>query len=449
MPNAWITDLWVKDALIDEHRVTPTAAQLRAIKSLPEPFRSARFGQGKRWRVTWIDPNTNTRRSQSFTRRTDADALAAELEDDIRSGRYTDPAKGRMTFNTLADIWLASKTKIKGASEHRYTRDLDRWVRPKWGHTAINEITRQGIEAWVNELRAGTAPISATAKRRTLHGLAPNTIDGIVTIAFGAPIRYAVEERWLQRNPLANVELPTPEPSDDLHCLTHAEVEALATAATLVKTPTTGRRAGRPADGILIRLLAYTGLRINEALALKWADVDLTARRIHVRHTWTIDKHGKRTLGLPKTWERRSVPLPEFLTNLLETIRPDPAKGWVFTGARGEAVNDKNWRNRVWTVACTDLGLDDITIHHLRHTAASLAIAAGADVKVIQRMLGHASASITLDVYGHLWGDRLDEVAQALTKQRDKAITTTHTTAPDATASGATATELLPDTNVA
>ena len=66
------------------------------------------------------------------------------------------------------------------------------------------------------------------------------------------------------------------------------------------------------------------------------------------------------------------------------------------------------------TAAARAVGLDGLHPHALRHTAASLAIASGADVKVIQQMLGHKSATMTLDLYGHLFGDRLDEVADAL-----------------------------------
>lgn len=92
----------------------------------------------------------------------------------------------------------------------------------------------------------------------------------------------------------------------------------------------------------------------------------------------------------------------------------------VFTTKRGSEVRLRNWRNREFgkavTAACLDgLGL---TPHKLRHTAASLAIAAGADVKVVQAMLGHATATMTLDRYGYLFPDRLDEVAEAMDAAR-------------------------------
>ena len=83
-----------------------------------------------------------------------------------------------------------------------------------------------------------------------------------------------------------------------------------------------------------------------------------------------------------------------------------------------------NFRRRDWDKAVKAAGLDGLklTPHKLRHTAASLAIAAGADVKVVQTMLGHKSAAMTLDVYGHLWPDRLDEVADVLDAGRAGAL---------------------------
>ncbi|GAA2237115.1 hypothetical protein GCM10010401_06560 [Rarobacter faecitabidus] len=85
---------------------------------------------------------------------------------------------------------------------------------------------------------------------------------------------------------------------------------------------------------------------------------------------------------------------------------------------------DHNWRQRVWRYAIKDAGLEGegLTPHKLRHTAASSAIAAGADVKVVQQMLGHKDATETLNTYGHLWPDRLDEVAEALEMARETAL---------------------------
>jgi integrase len=109
------------------------------------------------------------------------------------------------------------------------------------------------------------------------------------------------------------------------------------------------------------------------------------------------------------------VPIPRFLVDeLAEHVAGKPRDALVFTAPNGGPLRNTNFRPRIFTPAADAVGLAGITPHDLRHTAASLAIAAGANVKAVQRMLGHASASMTLDVYAGLFGDDLDAVATRL-----------------------------------
>ena len=86
----------------------------------------------------------------------------------------------------------------------------------------------------------------------------------------------------------------------------------------------------------------------------------------------------------------------------------------VFSAPGGGPLRRGNWRHRVFDPACAAVGLAGVTPHDVRHTAASVAIAAGANVKAVQRMLGHTSAAMTLDIYAGLFGEELDGVADAL-----------------------------------
>jgi len=153
----------------------------------------------------------------------------------------------------------------------------------------------------------------------------------------------------------------------------------------------------------------------------------LRRRRVLVREN-AVNVAGKIIPGTPKSHESRSVPFPDFLTQqLLEqcegkaidalvfgdgvTHLPTPTHGdgW-FAGARNRAHE-----------ADPSFPLT-LTLHDLRHTAASLAISAGANVKAVQRMLGHASAAMTLDTYADLFDDDLDAVAVALDDARRASI---------------------------
>jgi len=86
----------------------------------------------------------------------------------------------------------------------------------------------------------------------------------------------------------------------------------------------------------------------------------------------------------------------------------------VFEGTRGGVLRNGNFNRRTFGPAAIAIGEPRLTPHGLRHTAASLAIAAGGNVKVVQQMLGHATANMTLDLYGHLFPDQLDDVADRL-----------------------------------
>ncbi|MDZ5445355.1 tyrosine-type recombinase/integrase [Micromonospora sp. 4G57] len=109
------------------------------------------------------------------------------------------------------------------------------------------------------------------------------------------------------------------------------------------------------------------------------------------------------------------MPIPRFLVDeLAGHVAGKRRDGLVFTAPNGGPLRNTNFRSRVFLPAAASVGLAGLTPHDLRHTAASLAVAAGANVKAVQRMLGHASASMTLDVYAGPFGDDLDAVAHRL-----------------------------------
>ncbi|HUP71022.1 MAG TPA: site-specific integrase [Acidimicrobiales bacterium] len=176
----------------------------------------------------------------------------------------------------------------------------------------------------------------------------------------------------------------------------------------------------------LVLVAAYTGLRAGELIALRRKHVDLLRRTITVvEQVQSIS--GRHVTSTPKSSaSRRSVSLPAFVTAALDehlSAYAEPgAQGLVFPAPEGGFLRPENFRKRVWKPATVAAGVAPLRVHDLRHTCASLAIAAGADVKVLQRMLGHASAALTLDRYGHLLpgqarsvADRLDEMAQRAT----------------------------------
>lgn len=407
MARAWVEDLW------------------KTADGSP----STRAGSGARWRVRWwedqVAPDgalTRRQRARSFRKKPDAEAYAAKTEHEQRAGTYRPPERAETPFAEVASEWLKAHLDVKAATYRRYERELRMYVLPRFGASPIGRVTRAQVADWVADLARGEAKARYVTRGSGEIGeigpmrkpLGAASIQHLHTVLV-AVLGWAVETDRIAANPATRVRLPRVVDPEQVY-LSHEQIEALGNAAEDVATP---------ADRSLVLLLAYTGLRINEALALVVADVDISRRRVRVNQTWTEDLDGKRVLGPPKTHERRRVPLPAFLALDLAGLIKDREPGaWLFESPRGGHVHDHNWRARVWRYAVHDAGLDGmgLTPHKLRHTAASAAIAAGADVKVVQLMLGHKDATETLNRYGHLWPDRLDEVAGALELARESAL---------------------------
>ena len=146
-------------------------------------------------------------------------------------------------------------------------------------------------------------------------------------------------------------------------------------------------------------------------------DVDLLRRIVTVSRP-AVRTAGKTLYRQPKAHKTRTVSLPRFLVEDLATQGAGKSPEDLLFGP----IDSSNFRSRTWDPALRQAGVERLRIHDLRHTAASLAIEAGANVKGVQRMLGHASAAITLDVYADLFDGHLEAVASALDAARTKAL---------------------------
>lgn len=139
------------------------------------------------------------------------------------------------------------------------------------------------------------------------------------------------------------------------------------------------------------------------------------AHRIRVRRSVTYVRKTGLVEGPTKNHSARTVPVPAFVARLLKTeIAGRDGTALVFPSRRGGGYLTLGQARYTFTKAALAVGgMDGVRLHDLRHTCASLAISAGANVKVVQKLLGHKSAVLTLDKYGHLFPDDLDAVADA------------------------------------
>src|SRR3954452_11164527 len=302
--------------------------------------------------------------ARHFKRKVDAQRWLDEVTAAVQTGTYVDPKRARMTVGELADVWLAGKINLKPTSRARYADVLKTHVLPRWENVALIRVTHGEVQAWLTEL----------------------------------------SDRGLAVNPALGVALP-PMQEKRRRYLSSEQLEALADAAG----------PGR----VVVLVLGYCGLRWSELAALRVRHFDLLRGRVLVEEAVTEVDGSRLVWGTPKTHGRRSVPLPRFLVDeLARTVVTRPADELAFPSPQGAVLRNRNARSAWFDAAARAIGEPGFTPHALRHTAASLAIKAGANVKAFQRMLGHASAAMTLDRYADLFDDDLDDVADRLDSLR-------------------------------
>jgi integrase len=336
-----------------------------------------------KWRARYRDPS-GRERARHFRRKIDAERWLASVENAKHRGEWIDPALARITVGEWSARWLASQTQLKPLTLERYGNIVRVQILPEWNRIRLSAVTHADVVSWVAGLQA--------------DGYAASTVRQVHRV-FSLMLTLAVRGRRIPNNPAEGVKLPRAAKGEP-RFLTHDQVEQLAQSC--------------PGYELFVRLLAYTGLRWGEAVALRVGRLDLMRRRAEIVHT-AIELDGEMTYGTPKTHQRRSVPIPRTLVDALaEQVAGRAPDDLVFTSPRGEVMRNHNFRSRVFAPAAVEIGVPGLTPHDLRHTAASLAVQAGANVKAVQSMLGHASAAMTLDVYAGLFGDDLDAVADRL-----------------------------------
>lgn len=360
-----------------------------------------------RWLARYRGPD-GKERTRTFSTKGEASAWGAAQELRIRSGEWTDPTRGKVTLDIFSVQWFES-LNVKPKTLSGYRSLYETHVRPRWGGVRLDRIAYSDVKGWVAQLSTaprvtagrGVSKSRPAAPRPMSAGRKKQAYQVLCSI-----LDLAVEDGRLPRNPAKSAAGSTKgmvpkAPVNRTHVyLTHEQVHAVAEHMGDCRA--------------LLLVLAYGGLRWGEASALRVQDVDLLRSRLSVRQTLS-EVGGKLTVGTPKNHATRTVPIPNFLRGELEPLLSGKRTGdLLFTSPQGGAWRNSNFRARRFDPAVKAAGLPRLKPHDLRHTAASLAVQSGANVKAVQRMLGHGTASMTLDTYADLFDSDLDGVATRL-----------------------------------
>lgn len=360
------------------------------------------------------------------------------------------------TFSDFGRIWLESRVDLKPTTRACY-RSMLNMVNLEFGEQSPKQVSYLQVVSWVAKLaEQGVSPTGVRQAYQIVGqvlALANRLGEIESNVAAGVPLptvcrtgrhRYlsvlqleslALEIGWwrLTRDP-AGVSLPVGWGQNVVFLRKKGRAGYLTRRKSRAGSIDTGvaslgrvRGGQTPArDGnqleILVRLLGYTGLRIGEALALTPVALDLDRRIMRIERA-VSEVSGRQVFGTPKNGRTRVVPIPDFLRRDLRVLTRATRGGddFLFATKHGTPLRASNLRLH-FDMAALAVGQAGLHIHDLRHTAATLAVSAGANVKSVQRMLGHSSASLTLDVYADLFEPDLGDVAGALSRMRQNTL---------------------------
>ena len=350
-------------------------------------------GKGQPW---WVFITHNGKRTSRKVGAKDAAMkVASKIEAKLKLGEFGfEQPKGRVpTFKEYSKEFMTgayAKTELKESTQDSYNEILKNHLIPYFGSMPINEITPDKIKSFLNtKIQSDYAIATVRLLKSYLSSI----------------IAEALESKKVSSNPVHNLGRrfnktlrPKNKSEDDLiNSLTDKELKLLLDTA----------QEHFSSDYILFLLLARTGVRIGEALGLKWGDIDFQGRFIDVKRTYT-----KKRIAPTKSNNTRRVDMSLQLKEALKAHKSAAKKkgfalglgdapAYVFTNRVGSFIDVNNWRRRTFNKALEKAGLRKVRIHDIRHSYATIRIAKGDNIADVSKQLGHSSVKITMDIYYH------------------------------------------------
>ena len=315
-----------------------------------------------------------------FRTKTNAQAALKKAEARIANGTFGQAeAPPPATYAEFYEKWIKAKSKsLKAATLVDYKSTFKNHVLPFFAEKHLDSIRPLDVQEWISSLELSPA---TTAKCYRY---------------FRAAMRQA--ETWgeIEKSPCRGIELPRVN-KDELAYLQPEEIAAVIQEC-------------REPERTLFSLLAYSGLRLGEGLALRWKDVDFEMNAIKVERSYSIYNG----FTEPKTYSsRRAVPLFPSLAALLRdyyhSLGHPGLDDLLFTVNRETPLDKGNVRRQFYS-GLDAAGLKHVSVHSLRHSFASVMLESGASVKALANCLGHSSPVMTLNVYSHLIAESIEPV---------------------------------------
>ena len=298
------------------------------------------------------------------------------------------PVVDTVTFKMISETWLNSaKPQIKESTYVKYVNLLNTYICPYFGNSPINDINFEYIESFSNQM--------LTNGGKSSKGLSAKTVNDCLVL-IRTILVYATNHGC---NPQCNGKgISVRKPTKELRVLSINDQKTLFTYLS--------SNLDNKNLGVLLSLL--TGLRIGEICALKWEDISIAEKTVHVHSTMqriqiveATEAKAKTKISIttPKSsCSIRTIPLSDEIIGILEQF--EKQAGFVLTGNDGAYIEPRSMHNHFKRI-CKSAGINPVNFHVLRHTFATRCVELGFDVKSLSEILGHANVSITLNRYVH------------------------------------------------
>jgi len=340
--------------------------------------------KGKPFVAQIILENGETRQTYYKTRKEAEDALNEMLYQQRHGTLTTGP---KQTVAQYLEYWLEiHRTTLKLSTYALYRRQLDNHILPELGHYQLQGLRADQVQAFY-------------AKKQK-EGISARTLRNFHAI-LSAAFKDAVRWRRLSYNVCDAVKLPRLN-QRERKPLDQEQAKRLLSVAK-----------GSPLE-CLFTLALVTGMRIGELLALHWSDINFEEKTLQVQHTVSLIQKLGYVETEPKTESsKRIIALPQIAIDALKqhhTVQLEARlkagsqwkeQGLVFTNLLGGYLGHTKVRY-FFNKLLNQAGLPHMRFHDLRHSAATILLSMGVNIKVVQEILGHANISMTLDIYGHV-----------------------------------------------
>jgi len=351
------------------------------------PFGRVRKLPSGRFQVRYPGPDGVLRPGdRTFATSTDADRWLMRKRIEIEEGRWLDPAEGRTTVRDWSARWLAAVApQLKHKTQATYRSLINSRINPALGDRELSSLRPITVTEWVAAMR--TEGLSASRIRQAYRVLSQIMAS-------------AVDNGLIPQTPCRGVRLPR-MPQTEPHIVTPLEASRIVCAAE------------KPHD-LLIALLAFAGLRVGEAFALRRSDVDVAGGFLLVDEN-LAEANGALVFDTPKSHQKRLLRLGSSLAKRLGAYLeelPGGEDALLFTTPAGKPLRYNQWRKAYFDPAVSAVGLIDVTPHDLRASHGTW-VADRYGVMTAAHRLGHSNASVTTRHYARPVAGRDDQVAEA------------------------------------